>query len=389
VIETWLYTGDHIPSFAPKSDMSIIFEDESGKGDFTLGRQRWNVSDLVQKAINSSIVSPDMKEVPKYAQAQPAPKPVAQPAASAGLTSEALEAVVEEVKAGKGEYPKAAISYDEFVTPSGTHYVPVEIYVPKSVGLTVDSAVTFFGVVADAAGAVVTSYEEPAKLAATKNDSFFDKSLTLAPGKYTAVFGLAKDGKAVVVSSIAMDIAGREKDAVGISKLILSNNIYPLTVAQSPTDPYAFGGIKVVPKADLIFTTHDELWYFFELQNPGVGSVVKKTPVVKTETKQTSATTSESVSQVQEKVETEQRPKIQLKLDLEGTAGKDKVKMGSPLAEAPAEALKGVPGHYGVGSSIPLAGLKPGDYTLKIKVIDTVSKQTYNMEQGFKIIVEK
>ena len=61
------------------------------------------------------------------------------------------------------------------------------------------------------------------------------------------------------------------------------------------------------------------------------------------------------------------------------------MKMGAPLAEAVAEPLKGVPGHFGVGSSIPLASFDAGDYTLKLKVIDTISKQTYNMEQPFKV----
>jgi hypothetical protein len=61
------------------------------------------------------------------------------------------------------------------------------------------------------------------------------------------------------------------------------------------------------------------------------------------------------------------------------------VKLGAPLSEAVAEPLKGVAGHYGVGSSIPLSGFDAGEYTLKLKVIDTISKQTYNMEQPFKV----
>lgn len=363
--ETWLYSGESLPKFAKGNEFSILFRDDSGKGDYRLAPfgQKVNVNDLTQKAIDAAITSPNMKEVPKYAQAQPAPKPVpAAPPVSKGLTSDALKAAVEEVKAGTATYPKAAITWDEFVTPAGTHYVPVGIYLPKSLGLTSDSAATFFGVVTDATGNVVASYEEPAKLIVSKNDLFFDRSLTLAPGKYTAILGLATDGKPVVASSLAMDVTGREKDTVGISKMILSNNIYPLTAAQAPTDPYSFGGIKVIPKADYVFTKADDLWYFFELQNPGLDPATNA-------------------------------PKVQVKLDLEGITGKDKVKdkvkMGAPLSEAPAEALKGVPGHYGVGSSIPLATFKPGDYTIKIKVIDTVTKQTYNMEQSFKIVGEK
>ena len=47
------------------------------------------------------------------------------------------------------------------------------------------------------------------------------------------------------------------------------------------------------------------------------------------------------------------------------------------------------PGHFAIISAIPLAevkpALKPGDYVLKMKIVDTVSKQSYTVEQSFKI----
>src|SRR5205807_7106367 len=108
--------------------------------------------------------------------------------------------------------------------------------------------------------------EEPAKLAASKDDLFFDKSLTLPPGKYKGTFGLAQGGKPVSMVSTELDVPAMEKDTAGVSPLILSNNVYALSVAQMPTDPYAFGGIKVVPKSDSTFHKSDELWYFLELR---------------------------------------------------------------------------------------------------------------------------
>src|SRR6185295_12184350 len=104
------------------------------------------------------------------------------------------------------------------------------------------------------------------------------------------------------------------------------------------TDPFAFGGVKVVPKADKVFHPADELWYFFELRNPGVGEAAA--PAAGTVPVNAVAST----------------PKIQLKIDVEGTDTKgQKHKMAAPPREVEAVEMKGVPGHYGIGSSIPLS----------------------------------
>jgi hypothetical protein len=155
-----------------------------------------------------------------------------------------------------------------------------------------------------------------------------------------------------------------------VSGLILSNNLYPLSEAQRPTDPFAFGGIKVIPKADHVFRTSDELWYFFELRNPGIPTPAADAPV---------PVAGEAAPVL---------PKIQVKIDLEGTtdAEKKKVKMSAPPRETEAIAMRGVEGHYGVGNAIPLATFKPGEYTFTVKVIDTVKKSSFTLTDKFRII---
>jgi len=48
--------------------------------------------------------------------------------------------------------------------------------------------------------------------------------------------------------------------------------------------------------------------------------------------------------------------------------------------------MKGVPGHYGIGSAIPLASFAPGDYSFTVKVIDTVKKASYTISDKFKLV---
>jgi hypothetical protein len=125
--------------------------------------------------------------------------------------------------------------------------------------------------------------------------------------------------------------------------------------AQKPTEPFAFGGLKVVPKADRTFTTADELWYFIEVRNPGLG--------------ETNA------------------PKLQAKIDIEGTDNDGKkVKKSAPPAEAAVTELKGLTGRFGIGSGIPLAGFKPGKYTFTIKLMDTVSKTSTTLKEDFRVV---
>jgi hypothetical protein len=231
----------------------------------------------------------------------------------------------------------------------------VQLYVPAAAGVTAESNLTFFGLVEDGSGTPVAIFEEPAKLLASKGDFVFDRTLKLSPGTYKGTFGLADDAKPVSMVSTTMTLKGLDKGEAGISDLILSNNIYPLAAAQAPTDPYAFGGMKVIPKSDKTFTTAEELWYFYELRNPGIDVGTNL-------------------------------PKIQMKLSLSGktTAGKE-VRMENPLSEVDTIELKGVPGHFGVGQSLLLQTFKPGDYVIKVKVIDMVTKQNYTLEQSFKV----
>ena len=49
-------------------------------------------------------------------------------------------------------------------------------------------------------------------------------------------------------------------------------------------------------------------------------------------------------------------------------------------------AIKGVPGHYGLGNAIPLESFKSGEYTFTVKVIDTVKKASYTLSEKFTVV---
>jgi hypothetical protein len=248
------------------------------------------------------------------------------------------------------------VSSAQFVAPSATaeSYVSTGIFAP---GLAADAADTLFGAVTDSSGKRILAFEDPATPLVSHGGLFAAKELELPPGTYTETIGLAKAGTPVIVTTTPLEIAATTKDTEGTSRLILSNDIQTATAAAPVKTAYAFGQLRIVPA--LTFTNKDDLNYFVEIHNPGIDPA-------------TSA------------------PKLQMKMDLVDSKGKTVA--GAPLTDAPAAPLSGKTGagEYAIVNGIPLSQmskpLAPGDYTLKMKIIDTVSKQSYNLEQKFTIV---
>jgi GWxTD domain-containing protein len=372
VIE-WTYEGDDAKAIFGSVRTVFRFVDRLATQQFKMERSRVDIAKAQETAIAKTITQPNLTAAP--AAAAPAPAQVAletapvAPAAPAVVTELTTEAFKSAVAEGKDRGGSAA--WGEFVTSFGKTFVPVGVYLPKSAGLT-GTDVTFFGVVRDAGGRNVLAFEEPAKVTETKGDWFVDRTLTLPAGKHRGTFGVAQNGKVVAIASTDMELTGAlDKDATAISPLILSNNVYPLTQAQQATDPFAFGGLRVIPKADRTFRTSDELWYFVELRNPGVAE----------------AALPEGQVPVSGAAAATQMPKTQVKLDVAGkdAAGKP-LKMAAPLREVEAIELRGVPGHFAIGNALPPNTFKPGEYTLTIKIIDTLKKASYTLTDNFKVV---
>jgi GWxTD domain-containing protein len=366
----WTYENEQAKTYFNQPRVAIRFSDRLNNEEFKAERGGVDLPAAQQRAIAASITQPDLKEAPTFTaaapqQATPAPVAVtpAAPVVQTELTTDALKSAVAEFKkSGKTASP-IYVTSGEYVTAEGVTYAPVSVYFPKA---GPGANATFFGVVEDASGKSVLAFEEPAKAHESKGDYFVDRSVTLAGGKYRGYFGIAEGDKISVVAG-DLDVTGAlDKDATAASQMILANNVYVLEAAQAATDPYAFGGMKVVPKGDHVFKTSDDLWYFIELRNPGIADAGTATDAT---------------------VQVAPGPKLQVKLEVEGTLAEGKKsRMAAPPMEVAAVPIKGVPNHYAVGNSIPLATFKPGDYTITAKLIDTVKKTSYTFTDKFKVV---
>jgi GWxTD domain-containing protein len=352
---TWTYASDKKPKFIARKDFELLFSDERGGGEFEFAiTPRSNPEVFMGEAVKAYLLHPELKEVPTYADASAGGAvPAAAPARTTEFRNSSLKEAIDALRAEKKmSTGPAHLTWGEFVTPTGEGFVPVSLYVPATAGIPAGTKLTFFGVIENEKG-VFEVLEEDATLAASGKDAYFDKSLNLPPGKYKATFGLAANGKAVSVASMAMAITGLNPTEAAISDLILTSNAYPLPSAQEITDPYAFGGLKVVPKGDATFTTAEDFTYFFEVRNPGVDEAGN--------------------------------PKLLVKMDITGKAGEKPVSLNFPMSPVDAQPLKGVKNHYGVIQAFSLADFKPGQYTVKMRVQDAVLKKNYNFEKQFTI----
>ncbi len=369
----WIYEGDDVKNLFLVPKATIRFVDKMGTEDYRVERGQVDLAASQQRAIQRMVLHPELKEPPVFtAAAAPAPVEPAVPAAPVtALTTAALTTAVNELKAAAKNPNENQVfaTWGEYVTSFGEYFVPVMVSVPASAGLAADQKATFFGVIEDESGKPVLAFEESRTLNAANGDLFVDKSLSLPAGKHRGYFGVSQNGKTLIASA-DMQLAGTlDKDAAAASPVLVSNFIQPLSEAQAPTEPFAFGGVKVVPKADKTFRTSDELWYFFELRNPGLADALPA--------ELGSATGAPP----------EQKPKVQVKMDVEGKDAEGKaVRKSAPPREIDAVPMKGVPGHYGVGNAIPLESFKPGEYTLTVKVMDTVKKASYTLSEKFKVI---
>ncbi|HEY0160079.1 MAG TPA: GWxTD domain-containing protein [Thermoanaerobaculia bacterium] len=363
--EIWEYDQAKSPLPLGQPLAELAFIDQYGSNDWKIDRApRTDTAKLFEAVASSFITQPGLTEVPTFTAAVATPAPVAAapvvaaPAAAVNaLTTEALRTAVTEARSATKASDTLFLSTGEFITPDGDHFVPVQLWAPKSSGLTAGTEVTFFGAVENEEGGTqVLSFEEPVTLTASNDDVFYARSLDLAPGKYRGTFGFAREGKPVSVVSRPIVVTGLDKDAPGVSNLMLSTHIYPLTEAQLPTDPFAFGGLKVVPRGNSTFRKTDELWYFVELRNPG-------------------------------KDATTGQPKLTMAVSVTGKSSEGRnVKMIGPASEVPAQELKGVPGHYGVGQAMPLATFRPGEYKLTMKLTDNVANKTWELSEPFRVV---
>ena len=172
----------------------------------------------------------------------------------------------------------------------------------------------------------------------------------IAAGRRVTSFAVVEDPSGTILDVKEDDVP---MAAAGTSPLLLATTIIPLKTNWQPLDPFTFGGFKVIPKGDSVFDVGGDLWYFLEMRNPGLTDSGK--------------------------------PNVRVQVDIEGNTEKGRVRSGLPMRDAPLAPLKDEWHRYALGFAIPLDGFRPGNYTIRVHVVDVVLGRDYEFEKAFRV----
>ena len=332
----WMYAHENKPRFVKRADFTIAFARQE-HGEWQLATtERTKPDQLFLAAVGAYLVSPNLTTVPNYA--RPAHY-------DATFRRPEVKSAYEDFRADT-----ANLAWGEFVTQEGEHFVSAQLSLPANLA---GQRVTSWAVVQDSSGKIIDVKEDETTVAAAGGDVYIDRSLQLDPGTYVVTFGASSQHNVIAASRARITVQGLDPKAAAVSPLILAATIYPLKTNWEPMDPFTFGGLRVVPKADAIFGTQGDLWYFVEVRNPGL----------------TDAGT----------------PNMRVQVDVRGTTAKGPVVMRLPMKDADLAPLKGEANRYALGTALPLEGFRPGEYTMKVHVVDVVLGKEYDLEKPFRI----
>jgi GWxTD domain-containing protein len=346
VRQVWTYAHDRKPKFVARPDFVLVFTDE-GQNEWQLAHtERANPDAILAQAVQAIIVSPNLTK-------PPFPSETLTGNVSA-FANAALKTSYDAFRSSeKPSVGPASLTWGEFVTPEGDPFVASQLYVPAGSGISAGQDVTFFSVIESDAGDIVEVHEESTKMIAVGKDSYVDASVHLQPGHYKATFGIASNSTILSATRTELQVEPLDPAKSAVSPLLLSTTITPLETTWHADDPFTFGGLKVVPKGDAVFPANGNLWYFVEMRNPGLTD--------------------------------QKNPAVDVQVEISGTTAKGPARMRFPMSPAEIARLKGTKERYAIGLAIPLENFKPGEYTMKVHLVDTVLSRTYDLEKPFKI----
>ena len=187
---------------------------------------------------------------------------------------------------------------------------------------------------------------------AANGSEIYQKTIPLKPGRYRLNIA-AKDvvGGNETTYEMALDVPHLEDDTLSASSLILADLIEKVPTKSLGTGQFVIGTSKVRPKMDATFKRDQKLGIYLQLYNFEADEKTHKP---------------------------------------EGTVEYEIVKNGSnEKAFEYSEALtanEGGASQLTIEKRLPLTTFQPGDYTLKIKVLDKLRNQTLNETAPFKVI---
>ncbi|HSM12460.1 MAG TPA: GWxTD domain-containing protein [Thermoanaerobaculia bacterium] len=336
--ETWFYEDERVPAVLKRKRFEVKFRSKPGTDEIDL----WDSNEAlatIAEVVESQVVSPDLtlSEVSAaVAETSQARAWRAQPVSDSGQLA-ALEAAV--AAGGGGDVEAAA-----FRAGDGTWIVPVQVSTTEPV-VDVPSP-TLIGEVRDDAGERVLTFALAGTWQESKGQSFVKETLMLPPGSYRVTAGIADAAGQILWAGDESLSVPEESSEFWISDLVLGHDIHPMAEAQQMLEPFAWGGIEVVPRSGERFRASDELWLYLHACDVSLDAAGQ--------------------------------PQLRVIAQLTGPK-----KFRGPLNVQPSSAGDRC---WVVAQALDASAFEPGDYSMKLQVTDTGAGSTLNSERAFSIV---
>lgn len=269
------------------------------------------------------------------------------------LKDRPLRQALEEYDATTTTLEPLSLTIGEFITAAAVPFVAVQADLAVDSPISAGTEVRLIGIMKSSQEAEPASFDIRSRVESVGHRRSVAVPVLFPSGAAIATIGVVIRGELVAATRETVDIILPEPDKRGISRLVLASELHPMKDAQNPLDPFSFGGIRVVPRGDRAFASTDEMWLFCELRRPGLDAAGK--------------------------------PQIRMKIEVEGPSGPSSRVLRIPLVSLEATPLAGVPGHFGAGTILDLQKFAPGQYAIRVTMIDSIDSASFHLSEAFSI----
>ncbi len=252
-----------------------------------------------------------------------------------------------------------AIDAMQAAGPAGTIYVVSKAHLQEEQGVQ-KSTVNVYGRITSMSRRVVNVFEDvvstavPSELLqeAVKGSAVYGKSIPLPPGVYRLNI-VAKDviGGNMNNYELALRVPRFDDETLSSSSLILADVLEKVPTRSIGTGQFVIGTSKVRPRVDETFRQTEKMGVYIQLYNFGPDEKTQK-PNGAVEYEVTKDGTNEKIFDFAEEIN-----------GIEGASANQVT----------------------IEKLLPLQNLKPGTYTLRMKIVDRNRNQTITTSAGFKV----
>lgn len=358
VTYTFHYDQDKLPAWAGVKTFDAAFTlDPSLQIESVL--DSGPLRRIEKLAVEAYLVHPELKDAPVYktkeqvAAEQKANADKAAEEAKGPALSEGARATLDGLaKDPFGPLALLPVSYRD-----GASRLMLQLFVPASSAGTGEGA-KLLVLVRDKDGKDAVRLEEAAALRKTKADFFTDRAVRVVPGDYDVAAALVDPAGKVLVSARRRVTVPPVPTEFAASPLIVAINDFPVE-APKPDEPFTFSARRFVVKGDGRVDPADGLSYAVRLYNPPIDPVSQTVLLKRTV-----------------KIKPKGQPPIEVPMPPEEPAKVPEQKeQGTLVLDVAGGVVESNLGQY----------LKPGDYELRITLLEPTTQKKLDLMAPFTV----